>query len=101
MLVGKYNAQGGRFERTGRVMIIRHWTIGACVVAGFVMAAQDFVPVASAQPATGTGATYTTDGRLEFPKDFRKWVFLSSGMDMSYVDNAPPTSTFGNVFANP
>src|SRR5262249_14771566 len=31
---------------------------------------------------------------------FRKWVFLSSGMDMSYVDNAPRASTFGNVFVN-
>ena len=55
-----------------------------------------------AQPAVVSGPNYTADGRLDFPKDYRKWVYLSSGMDMSYLENAPPgMSTFGNVFVNP
>jgi cytochrome P460 len=44
---------------------------------------------------------YTADGKLVFPTDYRSWVFLSSGMDMSYL--ATPRagmSTFGNVFVN-
>src|SRR6266436_4274518 len=77
-----------------------HWTIGACVALGLIVTS-NLVPGASAQPSTMAGATYTGDGRLEFPKDYRKWVFLSSGVAMSYVDNAPRMSTFGNVFANP
>jgi hypothetical protein len=54
-----------------------------------------------AQPAGATAATYT-DGRLDFPKAYRKWVYLSSGLDMSYLPDALRSmSTFGNVFVNP
>ena len=55
-----------------------------------------------AQPLAGTAPAYTADGRLEFPKDYRKWVYLTSGLDMSYLPNALRNlSTFGNVFVNP
>jgi len=55
-----------------------------------------------AQPATPTAPAYTADGRLEFPKAYRKWVYLTSGLDMSYLPNALRNlSTFGNVFVNP
>jgi hypothetical protein len=54
-----------------------------------------------AQPVGLTGPVYTADGRLEFPA-YRKWVYLSSGLDMSYLPNAlRRLSTFGNVFVNP
>jgi hypothetical protein len=54
-----------------------------------------------AQPITAIAPTYTADGRLEFPA-YRKWVYLSSGLDMSYLPNALRNlSTFGNVFVNP
>ena len=49
-----------------------------------------------------TGPTYTADGRLDFPKAYRRWIYLSSGMDMSYVPGATPgRSAFDNVFVNP
>jgi len=55
-----------------------------------------------AQPVTANAPTYTADGKLEFPKAYRKWVYLSSGLDMSYLPNALRNlSTFGNVFVNP
>jgi len=55
-----------------------------------------------AQPAVATAPVYTTDGRLQFPEAYRKWVYLSSGLDMSYLPNAlRRLSTFGNVFVNP
>ncbi|HEX2818213.1 MAG TPA: cytochrome P460 family protein [Phenylobacterium sp.] len=45
---------------------------------------------------------YTTDGKLVFPKDYRTWVFLSSGMDMAYLDGPPPSQhSFDSVFVNP
>ncbi len=46
---------------------------------------------------------YTADGQLKFPEDYREWVFLSSGLDMSYNPKAttPTHSMFNNVFVNP
>jgi len=55
-----------------------------------------------AQPVATGAPAYTADGRLEFPKSYRKWVYLTSGLDMSYLPNALRNlSTFGNVFVNP
>jgi hypothetical protein len=46
---------------------------------------------------------YTQDGRLLFPAHYREWVFLSSGVDMSYNPKAIATghTIFDNVFVNP
>ena len=55
-----------------------------------------------AQPVATDAPAYTANGRLEFPKAYRKWVYLTSGLDMSYLPNALRNlSTFGNVFVNP
>ena len=55
-----------------------------------------------AQPVPATAPAYTADGRLDFPTTYRKWVYLSSGLDMSYLpDSFRSVSTFGNVFVNP
>jgi hypothetical protein len=68
----------------------------ALAVPGFVSTAP------RAQPAATNLLTYTADGRLEFPRAYRKWVYLTSGLDMSYLpDRLRSLSTFGNVFANP
>jgi hypothetical protein len=47
-------------------------SLGAACVAGS----------AAAAPAL----SYTADGKMVFPKDYRTWVYLSTGVDMSYVD---------------
>jgi hypothetical protein len=51
--------------------------------------------------ADGAGPSYTADGLLRLPQDYREWVYLSSGMDMSYSDlpNTMGHSMFDNVFA--
>ncbi len=47
-------------------------------------------------------SAYGPDGRLAFPKDYREWVFLSSGLGMAYTPGAAGSSPpFTNVFANP
>jgi hypothetical protein len=52
--------------------------------------------------ATATPTAYTEDGRLEFPAQYRQWVYLSSGFDMSYVPGATGAHhLFDNVFVNP
>jgi hypothetical protein len=49
------------------------------------------------------GPRYTTDGALIPPVDYREWVFLSSGIDMSYNDDPAMAgqSMFDNVFVDP
>jgi len=49
---------------------------------------------------------YTTDGSLVPPSDYHEWIFLTSGIDMSYDAPKPgapppPHSTFNNIFVNP
>jgi Cytochrome P460 len=45
---------------------------------------------------------YTADGRLKFPENYREWVYLSTGIDMSYGPASDMGhSMFDNVFVNP
>ena len=50
-----------------------------------------------------SGPRYTPDGALVPPPDYREWVFLSSGLDMSYSERASMMdhSMFDNVFVDP
>jgi hypothetical protein len=50
--------------------------------------------------------TYTDDGRLIAPTDYRQWIYLSSGLDMSYSPRAATASgdtmsMFDNAFVTP
>lgn len=70
---------------------------------------QDYSQPASSPSAKKTSTTtsqtpvYTSDGRLMFPSNYREWVYLTSGVDMSYSPNAMSMdhSMFDNVFVNP
>jgi Cytochrome P460 len=46
---------------------------------------------------------YTKDGHLQLPKNYREWVFLTSGLGMNYGPNAAMSDhiMFDNVFVNP
>ena len=50
-----------------------------------------------------SGPHYTAEGRLVLPTAYREWVFLSSGLDMSYTEAPamPDASMFDNVFVDP
>ena len=45
--------------------------------------------------------TYTADGKLVFPANYREWIYLTSGVDMSYSPMQMDHSMFDNVFVNP
>ena len=47
--------------------------------------------------------SYLANGALVFPQNYREWVFLTSGIDMSYSakPEAIDHSMFDNVFVNP
>jgi hypothetical protein len=47
--------------------------------------------------------TAADDGKLEFPADYREWIFLSSSLDMSYnkLQAMMGHSMFDNIFVDP
>jgi len=73
----------------------------------FLVPAQYDSKTAPAPPAESTSPTqiptYTAEGRLLFPANYREWIYLTSGVDMSYSPNGMGMdhSMFDNVFVNP
>jgi len=52
--------------------------------------------------SAGSGLEYTSDGQLRLPTNYREWVYLSSGFDMSYNPAMQMGHhMFDNVFVNP
>jgi hypothetical protein len=74
-------------------------TLIAAIAVSAPFAAMAEGPVA----ATASAPAYTADGRLILPADYREWVYLSSGVDMSYNPKAmaSPEPMFDNTFVNP
>jgi len=59
--------------------------------------------VLSAQTATD-GPQFNAEGQLLLPKDYRQWIYLSSGLGMTYGPAASANTSnpaFDNVFVNP
>jgi hypothetical protein len=56
----------------------------------------------AAQQAPSDGPRYTGTALVR-PADYREWIFLSSGLGMTYEPPSanPRPPTFGNVFVNP
>ena len=74
------------------------------VALGVVAAAAPSIAAfADGRTTTAHEPAYTADGRIIPPVDYREWVFLSSGLDMSYNKNAIESDkpVFDNVFVNP
>ena len=68
-------------------------TLGVALAAG---------SMAMAESGPAPAAAFTADGRLQFPKDYRTWIYLSSGIDMAYVEGGGGAmSAFDNVFVDP
>jgi hypothetical protein len=67
----------------------------ACVVLASSVSAQQL----------NDGPTYTPGGELIRPVDFREWVFVTSGLGMTYnqpaAGAAPRVPNFTNVYVNP
>lgn len=78
-------------------------TFFRCALVVMAFAAQVSIAMANDSVENLHEPSYTTDGRLIPPQDYREWVFLSSGLDMSYSEKAVASSqpVFDNVFVNP
>jgi hypothetical protein len=44
---------------------------------------------------------YTSDAQLKLPENYRQWVYLTSGFDMSYSAQPNDHHMFDNVFVDP
>jgi hypothetical protein len=55
--------------------------------------------------APATDPQYTSDAKMKLPENYREWVYLSTGFDMSYSPAAQGAGMghhmFDNVFVNP
>jgi hypothetical protein len=53
--------------------------------------------------APAPGPQYTSDGQLKLPEQYRNWVYLTTGFDMSYNPALQMSDhhMFDNVFVNP
>ncbi len=79
--------------------ILAALTICACL-AGVAMTQ---APQSKQQPGQDT-PVFTADGKLEFPANYREWIYLSTGIDMSYRKETAGMGghhMFDNVFVNP
>jgi hypothetical protein len=75
----------------------------AFILAGLVIAALALRGSKSQTPAGATpGPQFTADGKLVRPEGYRRWVYVSSGLGMSYSQKASDSmQMFTNVFVNP
>ncbi|MEO8096082.1 MAG: cytochrome P460 family protein [Acidobacteriota bacterium] len=44
---------------------------------------------------------FTSDGQLQRPANYREWIYLSTGLGMTYSGDRPNPNQFDNVFAEP
>ena len=75
----------------------------AGVLAGGFLLHSAMRPAPQVKAASAYTPTYAKNGDMLPPANYREWVYLTSGMDMSYTPKADEgaMSMFDNVFVNP
>ena len=73
------------------------------MIRASIVAVASMLLLGTSPARVADGAFYTPDGHLKYPDNYREWVFLSSGLDMSYNPKADEMGDgmFNNVFVNP
>jgi hypothetical protein len=67
-----------------------------------LLAAATLALHSTASGGAPAGPAYTPDGGLRLPADYREWIYLTTGFDMSYTASAGTLHhVFDNVFVNP
>ena len=78
----------------------RVWMLLVIAVTVLALSAARSTPNGSENAANAPA--YTSDGSLKFPDNYREWIYLTSGLDMSYRPmGGMDHSMFDNVFVNP
>ena len=75
------------------------------LAAALIIAFGVHTTLAQAPAATASDVPhFTQDARLEFPASYREWIYLTSGLNMSYAPRVAGMMNhdmFDNVFVNP
>jgi hypothetical protein len=75
----------------------------AMIVAVLLLVGAAALRVADAQQPAGDRPRYNAAGELIRPADYREWIYLATGLNMTYGANAPDPARnqpFNNVFVN-
>jgi hypothetical protein len=72
--------------------------LAATSVAAVALLRTGKTPAASAPT---DAPQYSADSQLVLPRDYREWIYLSSGLGMEYNAEGKPGSEFTNVFVKP
>jgi hypothetical protein len=76
----------------------------ALCLAAILAACNFWRPATHARAASNSAPAYASNGELLPPANYRDWIYLTSGIDMSYEPKAAGMegrSTFDNIFVNP
>lgn len=80
---------------------MRRVSLGVILLGFWVFPGEDTIAAENSVPGA---PQFTGEGRLVKPADYREWIWLSSGLGMTYGPAAPAANenpTFDNVFVNP
>lgn len=82
---------------------MKHVWLLLCLSVSLLGQAGPKPPSKPAGENTSISPVYTADGQLVFPAKYREWIYLTSGVDMSYSPDPMMMghSMFDNVFVNP
>jgi hypothetical protein len=78
--------------------------VAASLLAGGFAIRMAHRPVRDVKAAQGGAPSYASNGDMLPPSHYREWIYLTSGLDMSYAPKATGMegmSMFDNVFVNP
>jgi hypothetical protein len=78
----------------------RHVTAASLVLAAVAITLGAGLFASHAAVTKTAASEFTRDGRLVFPADYRRWIYLSSGLGMSYTPSAAGMVMFDNVFVD-
>jgi hypothetical protein len=82
----------------------RGMSVAATLLWAGVLAGQTAPTAQLVSTRVSDGVAYTTAGEVVRPANYREWVFLSSGLGMTYGPEQPAAGRpplFDNVFVNP
>ena len=85
----------------GRVDSVASHHVLRLATAAMALMAVAAAVIGADRPPPSDGPQYTKDGKLVRPQNYREWIFLSSGLGMTYGPLASPGDPrFDNVFVN-
>ena len=83
---------------------VRLAAVALCLLAGCIAVRIGTLPSQAVVAASANAPAYAPNGDMLSPANYREWIYLTSGIDMSYNPKSMDMggmSMFDNVFVNP